>query len=487
MKSRLLMCITAIALFVALSIPASLAAQEHPTKHHQYKLVDIGAFGGPNSFVPTNFLTQAGNRVISDQGTVAGVGDTSAADPLCYFDDCFYPNAFQLRKGALTNLGTLPDSLWGAANGISGNGLIVGASQNGQIDPLSGFPEFRAVLWNQGTISDLGTLDGGYESAAFAVNNRGQVVGFATNTISDPFSFFPPTQTRAFRSQNGVMEDLGTLGGPDAWAFLVNAQGQVAGESYTNSTPNSSNGPLCAPNAPTQDPFLWERGAMEDLGTLGGTCGYANALNERGQVVGISSLPGNLTFHPFFWDRGVLKDLGTFGGSTGQATWISDAGDVVGAADFPGDQVHDGFIWKHGVMTDLGNLGQTSFAYAINSNGQVVGHSLINDGTFRAFLWENGGPMIDLNTLIPPGSGVTLTEAIYINDRAEIAGIGLLLNGDVHAYLLIPDGDCNSNCEDKVAARQNRATPLHNPAVVKQDNESPMDKVNQFRKQLMRR
>ncbi len=80
---------TAIALFVALSIPASLAAQEHPTKHHQYKLVDIGAFGGPNSFVPTNFLTQAGNRVISDQGTVAGVGDTSAADPLCYFDDCY--------------------------------------------------------------------------------------------------------------------------------------------------------------------------------------------------------------------------------------------------------------------------------------------------------------------------------------------------------------------------------------------------------------
>ncbi len=51
-------------------------------------------------------------------------------------------------------------------------------------------------------------------------------------------------------------------------------------------------------------------------------------------------------------------------------------------------------------MTDLGNLGQTSFAYAINSNGQVVGHSLINDGgNFPRFSRENGGPMIDFNTL----------------------------------------------------------------------------------------
>jgi hypothetical protein len=73
--------ISAIALLVALAIPVSLAAQEHPTKHHQYKLVDIGTFGGPNSSVNPNFLTQAGNRVISDQGTVAGVGDTSAARP----------------------------------------------------------------------------------------------------------------------------------------------------------------------------------------------------------------------------------------------------------------------------------------------------------------------------------------------------------------------------------------------------------------------
>jgi probable HAF family extracellular repeat protein len=473
----------------------SMVTPENPSpdnkhKHHRYTVIDIGTFGGPNSFVPTSFLNEVGSRVISDQGTVAGVGDTSVVDPLCFFDDCFYPNAFQWRRGALVNLGTLPGSQWGAANGISGNGLIVGASENGETDPLSGFPEFRAVLWNRGRIGNLGTLEGGYESAAFAVNNRGQVVGFATNTVPDPFSFFPPTQTRAFLSQNGVMRDLGTLGGPDAWAFFVNERGQVAGESYTNSIPNSSNG-FCSPNVPTQDPFIWDNGRMIDLGTLGGTCGLVNALNNQGQVVGVSNLAGDVTLHPFFWDHGVLRDLGTLGGNNGQATWINDAGDVVGEADLLGSQTHDAFLWKHGVMTDLGNLGQTSFAYANNSEGQVVGHSLINDGTFRAFLWEDRGPMIDLNTLIAPGSGLTLTDAIYINNRGEIAGNGVLANGDQHAFLLIPCDDQHpGQCEDysmiEVATSQTGA-PTRELPTVKQDTESPVSPVERFRNMMRRR
>jgi probable HAF family extracellular repeat protein len=348
----------------------------------------------------------------------------------------------------VTDLATLPGSHWGSGNGVSRNGLIAGAAQNGEIDPLSGLPEFRAVLWSGDRIYDLGTLEGGYESAAFAVNNRGQVVGFATNTVVDPFSFFPPTQTRALLSQHGNAQDLGTLGGPDAWAFFVNEAGQVAGNSYTNSIPNSDNG-ICAPNVPTQDPFLWDRGRMIDLGTFGGTCGLVNALNNAGQVVGLSSLDGNLTIHPFLWSRGVLRDLGTLGGDNGQATWNNDAGDVVGEADLPGSLTHDAFLWKRGVMTDLGNLGQTSFAFSINSSDQIVGHSLLNDGTFQAFLWENRGPMINLNSLIPPGSGLTLVDAVYINDRGEIAGNGSLANGDQHAFVLIPCDDRHpGECRD---------------------------------------
>jgi probable HAF family extracellular repeat protein len=192
----------------------------------------------------------------------------------------------------------------------------MGISQNGEIDPLiPGFPELRAVLWQNGEITDLGTLEGGYESVASAVNSRGQVVGFETNLISDPFSFFDTTRTPAFLWQNGTMQDLGTLGGPDAVALLMNERAQVAGFAYTNSMPNPDNGPLCAPNVPTIDPFLWEKGEMVDLGTLGGTCGSASGLNNRGQVIGLSSLAGNLTHHPFLWTKpGPIQELDTLGG-----------------------------------------------------------------------------------------------------------------------------------------------------------------------------
>jgi probable HAF family extracellular repeat protein len=90
-----------------------------------------------------------------------------------------------------------------------------------------------------------------------------------------------------------------------------------------------------------------------------------------------------------------------------------------------------------------------SVAFSINSKGQIVGASGICHGGVHAFLWQNGGPMIDLNTRIPPGSGLQLTYAININDRGEIAGTGVLPNGNQRAYLLIPcDGDHdNEGCE----------------------------------------
>jgi uncharacterized membrane protein len=157
----------------------------------------------------------------------------------------------------LTDLGTLADGWSSQVFWISGNGNIPGISQNGEIDPLIGIPEFRAVLWQNGGITNLGTLEDGYESFALAVNNGGQVAGFALNTISDPFCLFAPglcnTQTRAFLWRSGVMQDLGTLGGNDAIASFVNQRGQVTGQSYTDTTPNPGTG------LPTADPFLGER------------------------------------------------------------------------------------------------------------------------------------------------------------------------------------------------------------------------------------
>jgi probable HAF family extracellular repeat protein len=380
-----------------------------------------------------------------------GDADTSAPDPNCPNPGCFISHVFRWQHERLIDLGALPGANSSGASEINAQGQIVGVS--GDIDPLTGATESRAVLWTHGKIIDLGTL-GGAASLATGINDGGLVVGASANAVPDPFSLFPfATETRTFIWENGVMRDIGTLGGPDAAPFAgPNNRGQVIGYSYINSTPNADNGPNCAPNVPTQNPFVWQKGKMVDLGTLGGTCGLAEFINDRGQIIGQSALPGNRVSHPFLWDAGVLTDLGTFGGDNGNVSWINDAGQIVGEADLPGSETHDAFLWEKGVMTDLGNLGQTSFAFATNSKGQVVGHSLANDGTFHAFLWEKGGPMIDLNAFVPEGSTLQqLTDAFNINDRGEILGVGLppgIPPGEVggHVFLLIPCGDESESC-----------------------------------------
>jgi probable HAF family extracellular repeat protein len=416
----------------------------------RYKLIDIGTFGGPNSSVPEAFLEingATGVQSISDNGTIVGAADTAATDSLCFFDDCFFPNGFASRNGVMTGLVPLPNSLWSAANAVSGNALITGASENGQTDPVVGLPEVRAAFWRGGMITDLGTLPGGYESASFAINNGGEVAGFATNTVADSFSFWG-RQIRAVLWRNGAVQDLGTLGGPDAEAFFVNQRGDAAGFSFLNGTVNADNGP-CQAYAPAQEPFFWRNGQMVDIGNFGGTCGISNALNNRGQVVGQSYTSGNVTARAFLWQRGVLSDLGTLGGENASAEWLNDAGDVVGYADLPGSCnglacVHHGFLWKHGKMTDLGTLPSDpcSRALSINSSAQVVGGSATVCGgeLTHALLWDRSARAIDLNTLIAPGSGLTLTYALYINDRGDIAGNGVLSNGNVNGFLLIPCG-----------------------------------------------
>jgi probable HAF family extracellular repeat protein len=244
------------------------------------------------------------------------------------------------------------------------------------------------------------------------------------------------------------------LGGPDAQATGINERGQVIGNSYTNSTPNPSTG------LPTLDPFFWENGTMQDIGSLGGVFGFVTALNNRGQVLGRSSIasdPGacsgfestNPDCHAFLWDQGTLIDLttSTIGAILLGAGAINDAGEIVGGATFP-DGSLDAFVWRNGVAIDLGNLGDAaSIAFAINSHSQVVGGTFLPNGFHsRAFLWGNGST-VDLNKLIPPRSSLRLAWAEAINERGEIAGTGapagcsdITLCG--HAFVLIP---CDEN------------------------------------------
>jgi probable HAF family extracellular repeat protein len=174
-------------------------------------------------------------------------------------------------------------------------------------------------------------------------------------------------------------------------------------------------------------------------------------MNNRGQVTGVSNLAGDQIHHAFLWDSEEgLKDLGTLKGysSSSQAYWINDAGEIVGESD--SQTASHAFVWKEGVMTDLGTVANDacSVALSINSRSQIVGFGSANcSHEDHGFLSENGGPTVDLSTLVLPGSAVSFEWALFINDRGEIAGFGKLPNGDEHAVVLLPCDEDHADLE----------------------------------------
>jgi probable HAF family extracellular repeat protein len=212
---------------------------------------------------------------------------------------------------------------------------------------------------------------------------------------------------------------------------------------------------------------------MTDLGNLGGTFNFGQCVNARLEVIGNSNLPGDQTFHAYRWRNGKMKDLGTLGGPDSEAIWINDAGDIAGSADLPTPNIHDAVIWRHGHIKDLGSLpgDPCSRGRAINSRGQVVGGTSDCHNFLHAFVWEEGGPMRDLNKLIAQGSGLQITNAFNINDRGEILAksfpLGTTPNDDAdlgHLVLLIPcerddrDGWCSGH--DRRDADDAISTPV---------------------------
>jgi probable HAF family extracellular repeat protein len=529
MKSRTWMWTTAVSLFAALAIPVNIAAQDneeqhHKPRHHTYRLIDLGTFGGPNSLLNTGDPPNFPNfTILSRAGVIAAVAETPNPDqfaPNFCFVDCNIGYVFRWQNGVASNLGALPenpatgfqtaclDCNWSSwAYSIADDGLVVGQSEDNGFDPLLGAPAYLAVLWKNGKIVNLGTL-GGYESTAGGVNNRGDVVGAALNSITDPFPgrcpycayfiFGNATESHAFLWQDGKMRDLGTLGGPDSIAFFVNENGQVAGASDVDFESNPVTG------GPTVHPFLWDQGQMLDLtesrgAKFGGTYGTVSAMNNQGQVTGTMNLTGDLTWHSFLWSRGSMTDLGTLGGTVTSALWMNEAGHIVGRSDVteicktcgPNNQkqLPHPFLWKDGAMVDLGLLYADTggAAVSVNARDQVVGHTApcthiardhSCDGVYHPFLWENG-TIVDLQALVRPSSDITLIDARDINDRGEIAAFGVLPNGDQHAVLLVPDGDCDDDCNAGLVGH-NSAAPAQPLEAAQQGGESVANKVDQL-------
>jgi probable HAF family extracellular repeat protein len=514
MNNKLRLLIPVVFAVATLAAPLRSSAQEDSTEksnptHHHYKVIQMGTFGGAVSGIDVtgNPPRYSFNKVLTQSGELLGGADTAIPDPSC-FVDCMVNYAFLWKNGVQTNLGVLPqssptgpqtpclDCAWPVFTfWISDNGLVAGQSLDNTIDPYTGLPAAMAVLWKDGKIFNLGTL-GGNQSGAGAVNRRGEVVGGALTPIPDPFPGRTPynnyfflgsgTEPHAFVWRNGVMKDLGTLGGPDSAAFLINDDGQVAGTSDVDYNVNPVTG------GPTVHPFLWQHGEMIDLvaaapeGMFGGTYGIAAWLNDKGQVLGTMNLPGDTTWRSFVWDKGVVTPLGTLGGITTTAQFLNNSGHAVGKSDVttictacgPDNQkpLHHPFLWRDGAMIDLGLLYDDTAgdAYSLNSKDQVVGVTVpctsvkpddsCEGALYHAFLWENGS-MVDVQTLLVPGSGITLSGCAFcelgvynINDRGEIAAQGILSNGDARAILLIP---CDEDHADVEGCDYSLVDPIH--------------------------
>lgn len=319
----------------------------------------------------------------------------------------------------ITDLGTLGGAL-SSAFGINDNGQVVGAASL-----VSGYS--HPFLYSGGTMSDLGTLDGGTNGVAFSINNSGQVVGSAYTADGD---------NRAFLYSNGSMNNLGTLGGNRSQAHGINDSGQVVGWADTTT------GPVRA--------FLYSNGAMINLGTLGGNTSLAWGINDSGQVAGWSTVDTTgSSAHAFLYSNGSMTDLGTLGGWESSAAFgINNSGQAVGIVSnstYDPDQnivinTEHAFLYSNGLMIDLGTLGGTnSWAWGVNDSGQAVGWSDTADGVSHAALYT-GNTITDLSLLpeVLAAGWSSLGEARAINDKGQIVGYGLI-GGSYRAFLLSPE------------------------------------------------
>ena len=354
---------------------------------------------------------------------------------------------------AVTDLGTLGGPSSGASS-INDRGQVVGFANVPGATTTT-----HAFIWQNGVITDLGTLVGGQQSNAFSINNAGQIAGLSyTSQTSgaDQQSCITNVCHAVLWTGNDAIHDLGALGGANSIAWGINNTGQLAGLAETIV-------PVTGTSQPQQLPVVWQNGTKRALSSpLGGYDAGAQAINDEGIVVGWADLPGDQAEHCGLWSGTQFVDLGSLGSPYCVAAAINARDQVVGYSSLPNGVDFSGFEWQRGHMSALQPYpGDTeSFALGISDQGLILGQS----GTFtyvRAVVWH-GNSIVDLNTLIPANSGWQLTEAAAMNASGQIVGQGVI-NGQYHAFLLTPTRDVDQALASLPAPAVSRSVPVLPP------------------------
>jgi probable HAF family extracellular repeat protein len=249
------------------------------------------------------FLPGAEGLAINNHGDVAGRAGTTG---------------FLYHSGAVEYINTDVARSW--ATGINDSRRVSGTVR-----------DFEQRLTAQGFVYVDGGLAtiltfGGYMDFGNAINNAGQVTGFASIPTFDEYS--DPERYAYVYDFLGTVRNLGSLGGRVSEGNDINDAGQVAGWSETAV-------------AGEERPFLYSDGGpgMIDLGSLGGASGRAFGLNNAGMVVGMSDVSSGPRFdyHAFLYAGGAMVDLNTLidpasGWRLVSATDINDQRQILGKA-----------------------------------------------------------------------------------------------------------------------------------------------------------
>jgi probable HAF family extracellular repeat protein len=311
---------------------------------------------------------------------------------------------------------------------VSGDSVSSGYALNtfGQAAGTSSSPGSAiATLFSGGQAIDLGTLEPLDVSVATGINGSAEVVGY------EPFSSDQNNLFHAFLYSNGALHDIHSpsLFPSGTSATAINNSGVVVGQGWLNSSSFHA--------------FVYAGGQMVDLGPPGSYQASAVAINNSGQVLGnayFTSGGGGA----FVYASGKFTYLTPPAGASVGAFAINSVGQAAGAIYGPAGT--HAAVCTSGKWTDLGGItGAAAHATGINTAGQVVGTAIFpqtvyhppKPGKHVGFIIGKTGP-VDLNTLIPAGSGFVITDAIAINDSGQILCDAASASSAKRAVLLTP-------------------------------------------------
>ena len=366
---------------------------------------------------------------------------------------CF-GNAFAQQSYKITDLGFIKST--------DNFNMVMGLNNQGWAENMDGvltppitststtIASGRAVISIYGLNIDLGTLGGKNSWTNYGgINDRGEAVGLAETSVPDPdgedFCAMGTKLTcRPFYWRLGRMVALPTLGGNNGQASAINNRGQIVGISETTVSDSG-----CSPSKPGKiiSPVFWEKGEARALPTVDGDPdGFVQGINDQGQAVGSSGTCSNIATHAVLWENDTAVELPGLGRTGNDAYAINDHGQAVGYVTSPDGTTIFPTVWLNGARgapTSLGILpgDGAAFATGINNRGQVVGSTFNSTGWSHGFIWQDN-VLTDLNTLIPGDSNLFIIAASNINERGQISGMATVLTGPaegkIHAILLTP-------------------------------------------------